>query len=123
MVLSAYFDSCHNPSPSPSPSQKSVTLFCWLENQEFTKQINVSGPSLWSKWYPVADLGERQSPIDIVTKNAVPGQDDLPELKYQYDPANIRIINTGSSWRMDFSSDGTNLSGGPLQGNYKVSVF
>jgi len=79
-----------------------------------------NGPSLWSKWYPVADLGERQSPIDIVTKNAVPGQDDLPELKYQYDPANIRIINTGSSWRMDFSSDGTNLSGGPLKGNYKI---
>merc|ERR1712107_751712 len=39
---------------------------------------------------------------------------------YQYDPANIRIINTGSSWRMDFSSDGTNLSGGPLKGNYKI---
>ena len=79
-----------------------------------------AGPSLWSKWYPVADLGERQSPIDIVTKDAV-AAGDLPDLSYKYDPANIRIINTGSSWRMDFSSEGTNLSGGPLEGNYKVS--
>ena len=82
----------------------------------------MQGPSLWSKWYPVADLGERQSPIDIVTKDAVAAP-DLPELSYKYDPANIRIINTGSSWRMDFSSEGTNLSGGPLEGNYKVSFF
>ena len=78
-----------------------------------------NGPSLWSKWYPVADLGERQSPIDINTTTAV-AADDLSELKYQYDPANIRIVNTGATWRMDFSPDGSNLSGGPLEGDYKV---
>jgi len=78
-----------------------------------------NGPSLWSKWYPVADLGERQSPIDIKTSAAVPA-DDMSELKYQYDPANIRIVNTGATWRMDFSAEGSNLSGGPLQGDYKI---
>ena len=76
------------------------------------------GPSLWSKWYPVADLGERQSPVDIKTGEAVAA--DIPELQYKYDPANVKIVNTGSSWRMDFEADGTNLSGGPLEGNYKV---
>ena len=74
---------------------------------------------MWSKWYPVADLGERQSPIDINSSTAV-AADDLSELKYQYDPANIRIVNTGATWRMDFSPDGSNLSGGPLEGDYKV---
>merc|ERR1719510_1717629 len=39
---------------------------------------------------------------------------------YQYDPANIRIVNTGATWRMDFSPDGSNLSGGPLEGDYKI---
>jgi len=77
-----------------------------------------NGPSLWSKWYPVADLGERQSPVDIKTREAVAA--DIPELQYKYDPANVKIVNTGSSWRMDFEADGTNLSGGPLEGNYKI---
>jgi len=83
----------------------------WGYNQD-------NGPSLWSKWYPVADLGERQSPVDIKTGEAVAA--DIPELQYKYDPANVKIVNTGSSWRMDFEADGTNLSGGPLEGNYKI---
>ena len=77
---------------------------------------------MWSKWYPVADLGERQSPIDIKTAEAVPVKDDMSNLDYKYDPATVKIVNTGSSWRMDFSSDGTNLTGGPLEGNYKVLI-
>ena len=47
----------------------------------------------------------------------------MSNLDYKYDPATVKIVNTGSSWRMDFSSDGTNLSGGPLEGNYKVMIF
>merc|ERR1719318_1730590 len=73
-----------------------------------------NGPSLWSKWYPVADLGERQSPIDIKTADVV-AADDMSELKYQYDPANIRIVNTGATWRMDFSADGSSRTGAPRQ--------
>ena len=56
--------------------------------------------------------------MDIKTGEAVAA--DIPELQYKYDPANVKIVNTGSSWRMDFEADGTNLSGGPLEGNYKV---
>jgi len=78
-----------------------------------------NGPSLWSKWYPVADLGERQSPIDIVIGSAVPAE-SMPQLSYAYDPASVKLVNTGSSWRMDFEADGTNLSGGPLADNYKI---
>ena len=71
----------------------------------------------------MADLGERQSPIDIKTTEAVPVKDDMSNLDYKYDPATVKIVNTGSSWRMDFSSDGTNLTGGPLEGNYKVFLI
>lgn len=69
----------------------------------------------------MADLGERQSPIDIVTGSAVPAE-NMAELKYGYDPASVKLVNTGSSWRMDFEADGTNLSGGPLEGEYKVDI-
>merc|ERR1712051_824541 len=37
-----------------------------------------------------------------------------------YDPASVKLVNTGSGWRMDFEADGTNLSGGPLGDNYKI---
>ena len=37
----------------------------------------------------------------------------------EYDPAAIRLVNTGATWRMDFQSEGSNLSGGPLEGSYK----
>jgi len=84
----------------------------WGYNQD-------NGPSLWSKWYPVADLGDRQSPIDIVTEAAVPAE-KMAELSYRYDPARVRLLNTGSSWKMDFEADGSNLSGGPLEGDYKI---
>ena len=67
----------------------------------------------------MADLGERQSPIDIVVGSAVPAE-NMPQLSYAYDPASVKLVNTGSSWRMDFEVDGTNLSGGPLADNYKV---
>ena len=68
----------------------------------------------------MADLGERQSPIDIKAAEAV-AAGEMAELRYKYDPATIRMVNTGSSWRMDFEADGTNLSGGPLEGDYKVT--
>jgi len=78
-----------------------------------------NGPSEWSKWYPVAKTGTRQSPVDIVPSSCSPDQ-SLSDLKYQYTPAPIKMINTGSSWRMDFSADGSHLSGGPLGDEYKV---
>ena len=100
----------------PKLSNYSKGYFTWLRFKN-----SFLGPSLWSKWYPVADLGERQSPIDIKTAEAVPAADTMAQLSYKYDPANVKIVNTGSSWRMDFSAEGSDLSGGPLEGNYKVA--
>ena len=57
--------------------------------------------------------------MDIVPTCCSP-DNDLCDLKYQYTPAKIKMINTGATWRMDFSPDGSNLSGGPLDDDYKV---
>jgi len=77
------------------------------------------GPSHWCNHFPVAKTGIRQSPVDIVPTCCSP-DDALCDLKYQYTPAKIKMINTGATWRMDFSPDGSNLSGGPLDDDYKV---
>merc|ERR1711970_48218 len=78
-----------------------------------------NGPAQWHIGYPVAKTGTRQSPVDIVSASAV--RDDLiKELKYEYSPTMIKMINTGSSWKMDFSPEGSSLSGGPLGNEYKI---
>merc|ERR1719445_2517959 len=66
-------------------------------------------------------LGERQSPINIVTDSVVPAE-NMPPLRCMYDPARVNIVNTGSGWamEMDFTADRANLSGGPLEGFYKI---
>ena len=64
-------------------------------------------------------FGERQSPINIVTGSVVPTE-NLPPLSCTYDPASVNVCNTGSSWKMDFTAERTSLSGGPLEGNYKI---
>ena len=84
-----------------------------------SNDIPALGPDQWHNTYPVAKSGTRQSPVDIVSTACTP-DNSLEELKYEYSPAIIKIINTGSSWRMDFSSEGSNLSGGPLDDDYKV---
>ena len=65
-------------------------------------------------------LAVYQSPVDIIPTSCCP-DNSLSDLKYQYTPAMIKLINTGSTWRMDFSPDGSNLSGGPLGDDYKVT--
>merc|ERR1712179_205411 len=78
-----------------------------------------NGPDQWHTTYPVAKSGTRQSPVDIVTSSCA-ADTSLGELKYEYSPTMIKMINTGSSWRMDFSPEGSNLSGGPLDDDYKI---
>jgi len=78
-----------------------------------------NGPSQWCTWYPVANSGTRQSPVDIVSSKAATDK-GLTSLQYKYSPAWIKVLNTGSSWRMDFSPEGSSLSGGPLGYEYKV---
>jgi len=77
------------------------------------------GPKHWHKSFPVANSGSRQSPVDIVTSTCNP-EPTMSDLKYQYSPAIINMVNTGASWRMDFNSQEVNLSGGPLDGDYKI---
>jgi len=78
-----------------------------------------NGPSVWSTWFPIADSGTRQSPVDILTDSCC-GDVSLGDLKCEYEPSQVKLVNTGSTWRMDFSTEGTNLSGGPLGDSYKV---
>ena len=92
----------------------------WDERNFNANICNPSGPPQWYTWYPMAKSGTRQSPVDIVPTTCSP-DNSLSDLKYQYTPAMIKLINTGSTWRMDFSPDGSNLSGGPLGDDYKVS--
>ena len=82
-----------------------------------------AGPAVWSDWFPVAMEGHRQSPVNILTTSAAPVP-ALNPLKYSYElgrlPTATKLVNSGATWRLDFSPEGSNLSGGPLQGNYKV---
>jgi len=78
-----------------------------------------NGPALWGSVFPIAKTGVRQSPVDITNTNCF--QDpNLPGLNFNYAPSQIKMINTGSSWKMDFSPELGNLSGGPLADNYKI---
>jgi len=78
-----------------------------------------NGPSEWVRWYPISNNGTRQSPVDIIPSTCTQDK-TLPALKFQYISTWIKLINTGSSWRMDFQPEGSNLSGGPLDSDYKV---
>merc|ERR1712142_1111553 len=86
-------------------SKISTLMASWGYNQD-------NGPSQWHNEFPVALSGTRRSPVNIVPA-CCSSDSNLGELKYEYSPAIINIINTGSSWRMDFSPDGSNLCGAP----------
>lgn len=66
--------------------------------------VHCAGPDKWADNYPVAN-GPRQSPIDIIPKEAV-YDPDLKPLKLSYDPANAAgILNNGHSFQVDFLDD------------------
>jgi len=80
-----------------------------------------NGPSTWSKLFPVAEAGVRQSPINI---NAGNSQDDdnLPPLVPKFDSVpNMTMENTGASWKLNFPEERSSLTGGPLEANYRLS--
>nr|ANJ45158.1 TMP [Boleophthalmus pectinirostris] len=82
------------------------------------------GPDTWVEEYPVAD-GPRQSPINIVPKEAV-YDPDLKPLKLTYDPNDANgILNNGHSFQVDFidESDSSTLRGGPVSGVYRLKQF
>jgi len=78
-----------------------------------------TGPAYWGRWYPLARSGTHQSPVDIVPGSSVPHM-FLTELFHSYTPAQIRLENTGATWRLGLPPGGSVLSGGPLTQEYKV---
>lgn len=82
------------------------------------------GPSNWKKVAPIAD-GKRQSPINIVTKEAK--KDDAlaaNPLKWKYVPANSKsILNNGHSAQVVVDSAGSSLTGGPLKHKYELAQW
>ncbi|XP_078253379.1 carbonic anhydrase 2-like [Rhinoraja longicauda] len=84
-----------------------------------------NGPSHWANSFPVAKDGCRQSPIEI--KNAETIYDpELAELSPNYDPSSTKsLVNNGHSVQVDFddSKAWSVLSGGPIEGKYRLRQF
>ena len=83
-----------------------------------------NGPEKWHEWFPVAQEGVRQSPIDIVTTDIVTKDTrvDLGPLRPSYRPATLaNVENTSKSFQVNFYDKGfSSLTGGPLEGEYQV---
>ncbi|XP_032087006.1 carbonic anhydrase 7 [Thamnophis elegans] len=90
---------------------------CWGYSQK-------DGPSLWYKSYPIAQ-GSRQSPIDIISTQAIYDPSLKPlNISYESD-SSLGISNNGHSVMVDFKDvdDKTAISGGPLQNPYRLKQF
>ena len=63
-----------------------------------------NGPDKWHEWFPVAQAGARQSPIDIVTTDT---RGDLGPLRPRYRPATLaNVENTSKSFQVNFFDKG-----------------
>ncbi|XP_063780122.1 carbonic anhydrase 13-like [Pseudophryne corroboree] len=83
-----------------------------------------NGPAVWHELFPLAN-GERQSPINIITKDAI-YDPSLKPLHVDYDASSAKvIINSGHSFSVEFddAEDKSVLSGGPLHGSYRLRQF
>ncbi|KAM7057429.1 carbonic anhydrase 7 isoform 2-T2 [Molossus nigricans] len=82
------------------------------------------GPSQWHKLYPIAQ-GDRQSPINIISRQAVYSP-SLKPLELSYEACtSLSIANNGHSVQVDFndSDDRSVVTGGPLDGPYRLKQF
>ncbi|XP_055992973.1 carbonic anhydrase 5A, mitochondrial [Sorex fumeus] len=82
---------------------------------------NVALHPLWKGPVPVPG-GSRQSPINISRRDSV-YDPQLPPLRVAYDAATCRHIwNTGYFFQVEFddSTEGSGVSGGPLQNHYRL---
>lgn len=71
-----------------------------------------AGPSQWHKLFPIAQ-GERQSPINIVSSQAVYSP-SLKPLELSYEACrSVSIANNGHSVQVDFN-DSDDRTGNPL---------
>lgn len=75
----------------------------------------LNGPHVWKEMYPQA-AGERQSPVDIRTRQTTQSSDlSSNPLRWTYVPENTRsLVNPGYCWRVDVEGKGSQLTGGPL---------
>ncbi|XP_053388207.1 carbonic anhydrase 2-like [Mercenaria mercenaria] len=87
-----------------------------------------NGPSAWAKYYMdnKPGMGQKQSPIDIVTSQAVYDSDLCDEaLNTRYNPENqLCLKNNGHSIMCQIKSQKSELTGGPLKGDtYRLEQF
>ncbi|KAL8194818.1 UNVERIFIED_CONTAM: Carbonic anhydrase 7 [Gekko kuhli] len=90
---------------------------CWGYGQK-------DGPSEWHTFYPIAQ-GNRQSPIDIDSKQAV-FDPCLKPLRVSYELCtSLELSNNGHSVMVDFKDvdDKAVISGGPLEDPYRLKQF
>ncbi|XP_061549705.1 carbonic anhydrase isoform X2 [Phycodurus eques] len=83
-----------------------------------------NGPDKWEEDFPIAN-GPRQSPIDIVPKEAR-FSPALKPLRLQYEPSDsLNILNNGHSFQVDYLDDvdSSTLTGGPISGTYRLKQF
>jgi len=80
-----------------------------------------SGPAYWGDLFPECN-GLSQSPIDISTDNISPISEPSPLTFSNYNEGNKDLKNKGTSVVLDFEDDADVgiLSGGPLEGDYKI---
>ncbi|OCT76949.1 hypothetical protein XELAEV_18032153mg [Xenopus laevis] len=80
-----------------------------------------NGPDVWQDLFPLAN-GDRQSPINIITKDAL-YDPSLQPLLVDYDPHSAKVIsNSGHTVAVEFDDgdDSSVVRGGPLMGNYRL---
>ena len=82
-----------------------------------------NGPLRWGQWYPLAQEGVRQSPIDIKTEE-IESDPHLGPLVAKYSPAALtNLENTSKSFQVHFHNPNiSSLTGGPLTEEYKVTL-
>nr|QGA42399.1 carbonic anhydrase [Eptatretus stoutii] len=81
-----------------------------------------NGPYTWVSHFPIAQ-GSRQSPVDLRSSDTR-FDAKLQPLNYHYMPTSSRILNNnGFSFKLSFddSSDPCVLSGGPLDGHFRMN--
>ncbi|XP_030766166.1 carbonic anhydrase-like isoform X1 [Sitophilus oryzae] len=81
-----------------------------------------NGPDKWAQCYPEAN-GQRQSPIDIVPIDLKTINTNR-RLTWKYIPENVvDVTNPGYCWKVHVNGEGSELSGGPLEGRYILEQF
>ncbi|KAJ8249406.1 hypothetical protein GJAV_G00234460 [Gymnothorax javanicus] len=94
-----------------------MTSSCWGYGED-------DGPIGWHKVFPIA-LGDRQSPINIVTAEAVHDSNLLPLVVSYEHCSSISMSNNGHSVAVEYADaeQGPVIEGGPLSDTYRLKQF